>query len=91
KNGQQFTGGAIASPVWTKFMIEAHKGLPVLDFEKPEGVVFYNVDKETGLLGGDFPEAFLAGTSPPTEIPAFREGNALEQRMESQVLDDIRL
>ena len=97
--GRYFTGGAIACPIWTKFMIEAHKDLPVKDFDVPSGVVFYNVNYEkegwtirgNGLAGGTFREAFLEGTAPPTEIPAFEESDALEQIMEMELLEDLRL
>ncbi|MCP4642450.1 MAG: hypothetical protein GY851_18540 [bacterium] len=90
-NGQQFTGGAVASPVWTKFMVDAHKTLPKLDFKRPPGVVFYKVDRTTGLAGGSFDEAFVSGTAPPTEVPAFHENDALEKMMETQFLENIGL
>jgi len=67
--GKPYTGGRLAAPVWTQFMIRAHEGLPKLDFEEPEGVEWYDVDPETGLAGGSFREAFIAGTQPPTEMP----------------------
>jgi len=64
-SGRNFTGGHIANPIWTDFMIEAEKGIPVRDFERPEGVVMINVDRATGQRGGDFEEAFVQGTAPP--------------------------
>ena len=67
--GSDYTGGRLACPIWTKFMIEAEKDLPKKDFFVPDGVIFYDVDRETGLAGGVFREAFLEGTAPPTEIP----------------------
>ncbi len=74
--GADYTGGRLANPVWTDFMIVAEEGLPVRDFEKPGGVMFYNVDRNTGLAGGGFQEAFVKGTQPPTEmtIPEERVG-----------------
>jgi len=74
--GKEFTGGRLANPVWTDFMIVAEEGLPARDFEKPNGVVFYNVDRNTGLAGGTFQEAFVRGTQPPQEmiIPDDRPG-----------------
>jgi len=67
--GRAYTGGRLAAPVWTAFMIRAHEGLPELDFEEPEGVTWYDIDPETGLAGGSLEQAFVAGTKPPTEMP----------------------
>lgn len=70
--GKSYTGGALACPIWTQFMIRAHEALqlPPLDFEPPaEGVSFFNVDSETGVAGGSFKEAFITGTQPPTAPP----------------------
>ena len=69
-SGEGFTGGRLANPIWTKFMIEAEKGLPVRDFDVPKGVVFFNVDLKSGLAGGSFKEAFIEGTAPPNTAPA---------------------
>jgi hypothetical protein len=38
----------------------------VEDFEVPEGVQFYNINRYTGTLGGSWRQAFIAGTAPPT-------------------------
>ena len=38
--GRDYTGGRLAAPIWTQFMIAAHEGLPKRDFEVPEGVSF---------------------------------------------------
>ncbi|HOD52812.1 MAG TPA: PBP1A family penicillin-binding protein [Candidatus Hydrogenedentes bacterium] len=81
KASKEFAGGRLACPVWTEFMVAAHKGLPKRDFEVPDGVAFYDVDKSTGMLGGSFPEAFLKGTRPPTE-PAPLEPTPAEILME---------
>lgn len=70
-SGLDTTGGAMASPIWTDFMIRAHEGLPVLDFKVPAGVEFYNIFRGTGLLGGTYKEAYIRGTRPPTNIPIF--------------------
>jgi penicillin-binding protein 1A len=83
---RQSTGGWIACPVWTDFMIEAHKGLPIRKFVPPPTVQFYNIDKETGLLGGNFREAFLSGTMPLTETPVFPEEDELEQGLEASIV-----
>lgn len=63
--GIDFTGGRLAAPIWIDFMLEAHEGLPVEDFEAPPGIEFFNVDRRTGVLGGRYKEAFIAGTAPP--------------------------
>lgn len=76
------TGGGLASPIWTEFMIRAHQGLPVEDFRVPPGVEFYNVDHLTGLAGGDFPEAFIRGTMPPTTMPQFESDIEYEKLFE---------
>ncbi|MCH7714063.1 MAG: aminotransferase class III-fold pyridoxal phosphate-dependent enzyme, partial [Chloroflexi bacterium] len=69
-NGIAYTGGALASPVWTDVMIVAHEGLPVEEFHVPPGVEFYGVDRLNGLAGDDWQAAFIRGTKPPTEIPS---------------------
>ncbi|MEW5742059.1 MAG: PBP1A family penicillin-binding protein [Myxococcota bacterium] len=65
------TGGRAALPIWLSFMKAAHQGLPVRDFEPPEGVVQVKIDPLTGLLAGQQvpgrPEFFLAGTEPTEE------------------------
>ncbi|HNV22889.1 MAG TPA: PBP1A family penicillin-binding protein [Candidatus Hydrogenedentes bacterium] len=81
KSSKEFTGGRLACPVWTEFMVAAHKGLPKRDFAVPDGVVFHNVDKKTGRVGGSFPEAFLKGTRPPA-APAPAEPAPVEEVME---------
>ncbi|MFM1921761.1 MAG: hypothetical protein RLZZ303_3395 [Candidatus Hydrogenedentota bacterium] len=63
--GRDFTGGRMATPVWTEFMIAAHEGLPIRDFEVPEGVVFYDIDRIRGTRGGSYKEAYVEGTAPP--------------------------
>jgi 1A family penicillin-binding protein len=66
-------GAQAALPIWTKFMLEATRG-PVKDFRAPSGVVFREIDRNTGLLRnpGKCPEddiireAFLIGNEPRT-------------------------
>jgi penicillin-binding protein 1A len=76
--GSPYTGGSIACPIWTDFMMPVHDGLPIREFDVPEGVQFYNIDRETGLAGGSFREAFLTGTKPPEEWPVFFDDIDLE-------------
>jgi penicillin-binding protein 1A len=77
-SGLDTTGGAMASPIWTDFMIRAHEGLPVEDFKVPAGVEFFNIHRGTGLAGGDYPEAYIRGTRPPTSIPIFTSPETTE-------------
>ncbi len=79
--GKAFAGGRLACPVWTDFMVKVHDllRLPPRDFDRPdEGITFYKVDRETGLAGGTFVEAFITGTKPPTELPVFDVGGVKE-------------
>ncbi len=66
-SGRDYTGGRLACPIWIDFMLEAHDGLPVDDFEVPPGIEFHNVNRLRGTLGGDYKEAFIAGTAPPAQ------------------------
>ena len=43
------TGAEAALPIWTKFMVEAARG-PEKPFPEPEGIVFREIDKRSGLL-----------------------------------------
>ena len=51
--GESETGARAALPIWTAFMKEALKQLPVMPFEIPDGVTFVKVDSSTGLLESD--------------------------------------
>jgi penicillin-binding protein 1A len=64
-------GGKTALPIWLEYMKVAHKNLPVLDFPKPENIVFANIDNKTGKLASSTStkivhQAFLRGTEPKT-------------------------
>ncbi|MFP6582112.1 MAG: PBP1A family penicillin-binding protein [Candidatus Hydrogenedentota bacterium] len=76
--GNSYTGGALASPVWTEFMIAAHEGLPVEDFKIPAGVEFYKINRITGLAGGEYTEAYIRGTKPLTQKPIQESSGELE-------------
>ncbi len=65
------TGGRVACPIWTQFMLQALGDKLAKDFDKPENVVFVEVDRNTGKPAGpDTPEsrviseAFLRGREP---------------------------
>ena len=64
-------GARGALPIWTKFMLHALRG-PVTNFSKPSGIIFREIDKETGLLAytglcqpeNIIREVFLVGQEP---------------------------
>jgi penicillin-binding protein 1B len=63
------SGSAAALPIWTNFMTRALAGLESPSFQTPEGIVFVDIDRDTGQLAGPacprvFSEAFLVGTEP---------------------------
>lgn len=68
------TGGKAALPIWLEFMRQAHRDLPVRDFEVPPGISLVRIDPVTGLLAGKAVpgrmEPFLDGTAPRNEAPA---------------------
>ena len=66
------SGAQAALPIWTSFMTRALAGQASKAFDVPPGIVFVDIDKDTGKLASPacpkvFKEAFLAGTE-PTEI-----------------------
>ena len=63
-----YTGALAALPIWADFMTAVVDG-PVKDFPVPEGIVFRDVDAETGLPATNkttniVREAFIKGTEP---------------------------
>ncbi len=68
-SGGDYTGGRLACPIWVDFMREVHEGMPKTDFEVPPGIEFYNINRRTGTRGGDYREAYVAGTKPPAYVP----------------------
>ena len=72
--GRLETGSRAASPIWVGFMKQILKDTPVRIFQVPEGVVFTQIDSETGLL--PIPESqhtlfevFKEGTVPTEYTP----------------------
>jgi len=70
--GKGETGSRAAAPVWVDFMKVALEDLPIRDFEVPEEIEFYRIDRETGLLASaDTKDAyfqpFLEDTQPTRE------------------------
>ncbi len=64
--GKSETGSRAASPIWLGFMQRILANVPLKIFEVPEGVVFTQIDAETGLL--PIPE------SKQTVFVCFKEG-----------------
>ncbi|MCX6549987.1 MAG: PBP1A family penicillin-binding protein [Acidobacteria bacterium] len=63
------SGAVAALPIWTRFMMAALAGRPAQSFQPPEGIVFVDIDRDTGKLAQPacprlFREAFVAGTEP---------------------------
>ena len=88
-SGSNYTGGRMACPVWTDFMLAAHENLPIRDFETPPGVEFHSVDRNSGVRGGGFREAFIEGTEPPVARPVLPEPDDLEEGMVQELLGDF--
>lgn len=62
-------GGRSALPIWVNYMKDAHEGLPQMTIPVPQGIVFANIDSETGKLASAttksvLRQAFVEGTEP---------------------------
>ncbi|HEX9366900.1 MAG TPA: PBP1A family penicillin-binding protein [Vicinamibacterales bacterium] len=71
------SGAQAALPIWTQFMARALAGHANQAFDVPQGIVFVDIDKDTGKLATPacphvFHEAFRAGTE-PTELCAVHQ------------------
>ncbi len=67
--GRGEVGGKAALPIWLEYMKFAHENLPPRGFPVPDGVVFANIDNETGRLVSSSSkavvrQAFIDGTEP---------------------------
>jgi len=85
--GKNQTGGRVALPVWTDFMLGVHRDLPVEDFSIPSGVIFRTVCEETKLLATpNCPvtrrEVFIEGTEPTEKCPLRQHGRGREEKPE---------
>ncbi|MBX9765954.1 MAG: penicillin-binding protein 1A, partial [Bdellovibrionales bacterium] len=63
------TGGEAALPIWMHYMQTALKDVNDEEFHTPPGIVFANIDKDTGKLASAkskriYRQAFLQGTEP---------------------------
>ncbi|MBX3033769.1 MAG: PBP1A family penicillin-binding protein [Bdellovibrionaceae bacterium] len=67
--GRGEVGGRSALPIWVEYMKSAHEGLPQMTLPVPDGIVFANVDSDTGKLASAstktiLRQAFVEGTEP---------------------------
>jgi len=73
--GKGETGSRAAAPIWLQFMKDVLDGRPVVDFEVPEGIIFANIDPDSGLLasryskGKPIRQAFSEGSAPVEYTP----------------------
>ena len=70
--GKGEVGGNNALLIWLAYMKFVHKDLPIRNFKIPEGIVFANIDNQTGKLASSHSEmivkqAFLEGTEPASD------------------------
>ncbi len=67
--GKKETGSKAAAPVWLGFMRKVLAEKPIRPFKVPRGIIFRNIDSESGLLAlpeteKTILECFKAGTEP---------------------------
>ncbi len=72
--GKGFTGGAVAAPIWERFMRRTLAGTPASDFPQPESIVAVEIDPKIGCPAGpETPEPrteyYLSGTEPTLPCP----------------------
>lgn len=72
--GKGFTGGAVAAPIWQRFMQGALAGREPIDFTRPDKVTSVAIDPSTGLLATPLcpdtkEELFITGTEPAGVCP----------------------
>ena len=75
------TGSQAALPIWTEFMKAAVAGRGSPQFEPPQGIVFVDIDRDTGKLATPncprtFTESFIVGTEPLEICPLHGSGTA---------------
>ncbi len=80
--GKGFTGGAVAAPIWERFMRRVVAAKPAVDFPQPDTVVSAAIDPASGCLAtGESPkkrvEFFVVGTEPSEYCPA-QEGEGIK-------------
>jgi penicillin-binding protein 1A len=94
--GPDYTGGRLACPIWTDFMIKAHEDLPIEEFSAPEGQGLQVMDVERltqrsgapGWYGARINEVFLDGTHPPINVREDQERQVMEEELERRALQE---
>lgn len=87
--GRGEVGGKAALPIWLEYMKSAHDALPPRGFPVPDGIVFANIDNESGRLVSSgsksvVRQAFIDGTEPggAHSAPSDDEKNFYKEDME---------
>jgi 1A family penicillin-binding protein len=89
--GKGFTGGAVAAPIWERFMRTVVASRPVVDFPRPDTVVSVSIDPTTGYLATEYcpkkqDEFYIAGTEPSEYCP--RHGGNVVKRLPAPLPPD---
>jgi 1A family penicillin-binding protein len=92
--GKGFTGGAIAAPIWERFMRPALAARPASDFPQPETVVAAVIDPASGKLANpECPtkrtEFFIAGSEPTEQCPLHGTVQPLPDSAAPPLLEEI--
>jgi penicillin-binding protein 1A len=77
KLGDRETGGGLALPVWIELMAHALKGVPVKEFEPPEGVIFENGLWTFDEFGGDRGISSVGLDDKVPQAPTSEERNSI--------------
>jgi len=76
--GRFGTGGAIAAPIWARFVNEAFSGKPARDFFRPPGVLEVEICADSKLLPNfscpTITELFIEGTQPTEQDRELHRG-----------------
>ncbi len=72
-----------SAPLWSRILTEVSKGLPIVDWKEPSGIVHAQVDAITGMKPGPFTtkrisELFLKNTQ-PTQADDFRHSVVIDK------------
>lgn len=89
---RSFTGGAVAAPIWERFMRQALAGKPVVAFKQPDTVIAISVDPTTGYPAAPgclnrLDEFFVVGTEPAEYCP--RHGGGAVRAQEPLVSKEV--
>ena len=87
-------GAKTALPIWLDYMRQAHEGLTPRGFPVPDGIVFANIDNETGHLVSSSSksvvrQAFMDGTEPgPTNAKSSGSSREEEKNFYKEEMDE---